>query len=112
MEPNAQEPGYSKEDISNKKIALYGVISIVLFVAIIFAVSQVFLDHDDSLIPKKNRPYIPLKELRAHEDSVIYAYKKLDIQKNIYQIPADSAINLIDQEIQNKTLALDPTKKK
>lgn len=106
---NNQEPGYAKEDVSNKKIALYGLISILIFVILFVMIHFLFLNHDDSLILRKERPYIPLKELHAHEDSVLFTYRIIDASKGLYRIPVDSAINLIEQEKLNK--ALDPTQK-
>ena len=92
--------GYEKRDASSPRIIISGVIGIVVVIAVIIFVNEIFtttsekMKQDIILAPQA----VAIRELRARETEELNTYKLLDIQNGIYRIPINRAIELMADE--------------
>ncbi len=101
--------GYETRDANVKRIALVGLVSIIILVFSIILVDQYFMIYKEKLIDEVvlQPESAALRDLRAREDEALNSYRILDAAKGVYQIPIGRAMQLVaDEAYRVKTGAL------
>lgn len=93
-------PSYEGRDVNVSRVAVIGLVFIILLVVSVVIVDQIFIlssekEIEDVVLKPQSAA---LRELRAREDEVLKSYKILDPQKRIYQIPIDRAMQVLADE--------------
>lgn len=92
--------GYEKRDANLKGITIVSLAGVLLLILAIVFVDDIFVLTKEQIIYETVlRPEsVPLRDLRAREDEVLYSYKKLDSAGGVYQIPIDRAMQVLADE--------------
>jgi hypothetical protein len=100
VEHNPNSHGYDKTDVNITKILGYTFTILVVLVAIVIFLYEVFTYSKEQAIYEMvlSPESKAMRELRASEDQVLNSYKVLDAAKGIYQIPIERAIQIISNE--------------
>jgi hypothetical protein len=101
--PHQTEPesgGYEKRDVNLTRIFVYGVLGLVaLTVVILFSLDYFTAVREEFVYEAVLKPEsVPLRELRASEEEELNSYAVLDIEKGLYRIPIERAMELIAEE--------------
>lgn len=95
-----ENPGYEQRDVNVKSFVMV-VVAIVVFITIVLVIlNEYFITARERQVYQSvlQPESVTLRELRAHEDEVLNAYKGLDPQNGTYQIPISRAMKLIADE--------------
>ncbi|HCW76413.1 MAG TPA: hypothetical protein DHU63_07740 [Candidatus Marinimicrobia bacterium] len=95
--PSHKKMGYDKAEISIKWIAVIGILFVVLMVVISVGTKSLFIKDKNAIIyDQVLKPVSPLLiQIQAREDSLLDNYQILNIDKGIYQIPIDRAMEVL-----------------
>lgn len=98
-DPSAHNPqkGYDRADVSIKWVATIIIAFVVVFIVISVGTKSLFIKDKNAVVYQQQlQPVSPtLIEVRAHEDSLLDNYQILNIDKGIYQIPIDRAMEIM-----------------
>lgn len=105
-ETKQQQAGYDKTDVNITKIVGFTFTILVVLIAIIVFLYEVFIYAKEEAIYEMvlSPESKAIRELRAHEDQVLHSYKILDKENDRYQIPIDQAILVLSNEAYEKRL--------
>ena len=94
------KPGYESEDASTTKIIIVGIISALLLIVILIALKQYFQAATEKQVYEAvlKPESVALRELRVKENETLNSYKIIDAQNGVYQIPIDSAMQILARE--------------
>jgi hypothetical protein len=91
--------GYEERDVNIGRIALIGIVCVILLAISLFLVDQYFIitkEKDIQEIVLKPQS-VTLREVRSREDEILNSYKLIDSSKGIYQIPISRAMEILAQ---------------
>lgn len=100
---DARRTWYRIYDVKTGRVAMIGIVGIILLVIAMYLTNQYFLAtthqqiDDVMLMP----PSAELEALRAREDSLLNSYRLIDSTRRIYQIPIDSAMEMMADSAEN-----------
>jgi hypothetical protein len=101
--PHSSGPGnagYEKRDVDLFRVLTYGVLGIVVVVALVifmldyFAATREELIYESVLKPESTA----WRELRAREEEELNSYALIDDKQGIYRIPIERAMELMVEE--------------
>ena len=97
---NRPDSGYEKRDVNLAKVVGYGVVSIIIIVALLVSAVDYFSASREELVQEVvlKPQSVTLQELRTREDEELNSYMLLDSAKLVYGIPINRAIELIADE--------------
>jgi len=92
--------GYEKRDINAARIIVYSVAGIIILTLILILLYNYFLSEKEEIVYETQlKPEsVLIRDIRASEEETLTSYKLLDVQRGIYQIPIDRAMQLIAEE--------------
>lgn len=95
-----EQNGYEKRDINVVKVFVYGIAGLVVLTAIvIFSLDYFTAAREQAVYDAVLKPMsAPLRELRAREEEELNSYAVLDINKGVYRIPVERAMELVAEE--------------
>jgi len=91
--------GYEERDVNIGRIALIGIVCVILLALSLFFVDQYFIitkEKDIQEIILKPQS-VTLREVRTREDEILNSYKLIDSAKGVYQIPISRAMEILAQ---------------
>lgn len=94
------EVGYERKDINVWMTLVSTVVVIVVIVASIIFVDEIFVHTKERMIEQYvlKPESIQLRDLRAQETEVLTTYEVLDKNKGVYRIPISRAMKLMADE--------------
>ncbi len=97
---NQNHPGYEHKDVSATKIIIISIIGIVLTIAAVAFVVEVFIITSEKMIAEitLGPQAAAIRELRARETKQLTSYEVLNADAGTYQIPIERAIQLLADE--------------
>jgi hypothetical protein len=92
--------GYEKSDLRVNKVVIYGVIAVIVFVAIIVFLMDYFVTTREEIVYETvlKPESAALRDLRAREGEILNSYQVLDSVNDVYRIPIERAMKLIAEE--------------
>jgi hypothetical protein len=96
--------GYEKKDVSVKAIVLGAAFTIILIVIFVIFLDSYFVINKEKYIYDNvtNVKSVELQEIKSAADSMLHNYSILDKDKGIYQIPIDSAMQMVVDDYTQK----------
>ena len=97
LDNEARRAWYRIYDVKTGRVAMIGIIGIILLVLALYLTNQYFLatthkQIDDVLLMP---PSAELEALQAREDSLLNSNRLIDSIQRIYQIPIDKAMEIL-----------------
>ena len=92
--------GYEKQDVNLLKIALFGILGIIiLIIVVILLVNYFTLIQEQVIYQEVLRPESSaLRDLRVRETEELNSFAVLDSAKGLYRIPVERAMALLADE--------------
>lgn len=92
--------GYEKKDVSVKAIVVGSLLTIILIVVFIVLLKDYFNINKEKYVYENvlNIKSEELERVHTAENLMLYNYKIIDVEKGIYQIPIDQAMNLVVED--------------
>jgi hypothetical protein len=100
---DARRAWYRIYDVKTGRVAMIGIVGIILLVIAMYLTNQYFLatthkQIDDVLLMP---PSAELEALQAREDSLLNSYRLIDSTQGVYQIPIDKAMEMLADSAEN-----------
>jgi hypothetical protein len=95
--------GYEKRDINIFMVIGLSVLSVVLLIVILVFLIDYFVESKEQMIyeAQLQPESADLNSLLIAEEEILTSYKVLDIERGIYQIPVNRAMELLVKEASN-----------
>ena len=95
--------GYEKRDINIFMVIGLSVLSVVLLIVILVFLIDYFVESKEQMIyeAQLQPESADLNSLLIAEEEILTSYKVLDIERGVYQIPVDRAMELLVKEASN-----------
>ena len=102
-ESEEKKAWYRAYDVKTGKLAVIGIVGILLLVIAMYLTNQYFLATTQKQVERVMlEPTSPaLQQLHAHEDSILNFYQMIDSTKRIYSIPIQKAMEMMADSAQN-----------
>jgi hypothetical protein len=96
--------GYEKKDVSVTAIVLGAAFTVILIVIFVVFLDSYFVINKEKYIYDNvtNVKSAELEDIKSAADSMLHNYSVLDKDKGIYQIPIDSAMQIVADEYGQK----------
>ena len=95
--------GYEKRDINIFMVIGLSVLSVVLLIVILVFLIDYFVESKEQMIyeAQLQPESADLNSILVTEEEVLTSYKVLDIERGVYQIPVNRAMELLVKEASN-----------
>lgn len=104
-EAEALEYGATKDKVNVKRLSVYVIVVVATILALDFIAINLMKYNSFTISENtyKNSQYYMIDSLRTHADHILNSYGIIDLQKDTYRIPIDSAMALYVRESQNRS---------
>jgi tRNA(Met) C34 N-acetyltransferase TmcA len=100
-----EESGYEKEDVNARVIIIMFIIGTVTIGTIMFLLSEYFTSRKEAQVQAANAVVSSTyRDVRAREEERLNAYKLVNEQNGVYQIPINEAMKLLVNEAYERKL--------
>ncbi len=95
--------GYEKRDVNISMVIGLSVLSVVLLIIILVFLIDYFVESKEQMIyeAQLQPESADLNSLLVAEEEELTSYKVLDIERGVYRIPVDRAMELLVREASN-----------
>jgi len=95
--------GYEKRDVNIFMVIGLSVLSVVLLIVILVFLIDYFVESKEQMIyeAQLQPESADLNSILVTEEEVLTSYKVLDIERGVYRIPVDRAMELLVKEASN-----------
>jgi hypothetical protein len=96
--------GYEKKDVSIRSLAI-GIAGIVILIVVflVFLRGYFVINYEKSLVQERiDNPPQELNEILEKDKKLLSNYSVLDVDKGIYQIPIDRAMDLVVKDYKSR----------
>ena len=95
--------GYEKRDVNISMVIGLSVLSVVLLIIILVFLIDYFVESKEQMIyeAQLQPESADLNSLLVAEEEELTSYKVLDIERGVYRIPVDRAMELLVKEASN-----------